>query len=487
MSIRMKLLLSYAAMLVIPLVLIALTALLLTVLFRGDLKNMRNAYDTKTAMMFGNHETGRYFSDMVRTARNNPAQLTDPDYLQEIDEELHRINAALMLRIGDRLAYLPQELRSNRELLGALPKFKHPGEWERVTPIRSGNEILMLTHYDFSAPGQQKASLFLVTRLHPMAYFAIRTFPILFVAGIAILVLTHMFLTYFMSKSIIRPLQKLKNGANRIKEGNLELPVGVTGKDEIGQLGVAFEEMRVQLRDSIRIQQQYEANRKELIANISHDLKTPITAIKGYVDGITEGVADTPEKTERYVRTIASKAEQLDRLIDELFLYSKLDLNRLPFHFEPVNFRSFLIDWMEEVRFELEKKGFRVETGTALQEGVTVMIDRDKFKRVLSNIIGNCVKYMDKEAGQVRLRAYEPEGFAALEICDNGRGIEPHALPHIFERFYRADESRNAQTGGSGLGLAIAKQIIDGHGGTIRAESTAGEGTCITILMNVCK
>jgi signal transduction histidine kinase len=307
----------------------------------------------------------------------------------------------------------------------------------------------------------------------------------LFISLIVILVLTHILLTYFVSRSIIGPLQLLKRAAKQIKDGNLNFQVRVAGKDEIGQLGLAFEEMRVQLQESIDTQLQYEENRKELVSNISHDLKTPLTAIQGYVEGIRDGVADTPDKLQKYLKTISSKAEEMDHLIDELFLFSKLDLKRLPFNFELVDFTAFVQDCTEELHFDLEKKGFRFSAESELAEETWVSIDRDKLKRVISNIIENCAKYMDKTDKQIHLRTYTIASSVVLEIIDNGKGIAPEELPFIFERFYRAEQSRNTDTGGSGLGLAIAKQIMEGHGGSIEAQSIQDEGTSISIKLPI--
>src|SRR5262249_937455 len=152
------------------------------------------------------------------------------------------------------------------------------------------------------------------------------------------------------------------------------------------------------LQQSLEVQKQYETNRKELLASISHDLRTPLTAIRGYVDGIIEGVADTPEKNRKYMQTIAIKADELDHLINELFLYSKLDLNRLPFVFETVPLLPFLKDWAEELAFELDKKGIALRTNIDVPIEVDVAMDRDHFKRVLNNIIQNSERYMDKPA-----------------------------------------------------------------------------------------
>jgi signal transduction histidine kinase len=484
MSIRMKLLLSYAAMLVVPLILILLISLLLVLVFRGDLQNMKSIYEY-TEDAFDHEDYYRLTNEIKRTMIQNPSLAADPDYLNEISDEIRKTNSGLVVRTDGRISYTSDLLAQKQDLTSNLPSFRHDSFRQQDPAQRYGAELYMINQLDLQSKDRLQSSIFILTKVNPFAYYARKYFPFLFLAMIVILVLTHALLTYFMSKHIIRPLQLLRKGARQIKEGNLDFHVDLKGKDEIGQLGVAYEEMRHQLQQSIKLQLQYEENRKELISNISHDLKTPITAIRGYVDGILDGVADSPEKTGKYMKTISAKAEEMDQLIDELFLYSKLDLKRLPFTFEPVGMYGFLTDWAEELQFELEKKQIRLEADIRLAPVLEVSMDRDKFKRVLGNIIENSVKYMDKANKHIRLRAFDARNTIYLEISDNGRGIDSEALPHIFERFYRAEQSRNAATGGSGLGLAIASQIMEGHGGGIHAESTHGEGTTISVTFPI--
>ncbi|WP_409343125.1 sensor histidine kinase [Paenibacillus sp. MBLB4367] len=484
MSIRVRLLLSYAAMLVVPVVLMVITALLLVIVFRGDVQDLRGVKGQASSQFESWHDE-RWIKDIRRTAAGDPGRFAQTEYLAELDQELAPNEAGFIVRKGGNLTHISGSI-DEPELIGRLPAFKHTGYKEEESAVRIGNRIYAFTQVDFLFPDQTPGSVFLVTTISPFANFAQKFFPILFLALLIILVLTHTVLTYFMSRSIIRPLQSLKHAVKQIKEGNLDFRVAATGKDEIGQLAVAFEEMRAQLKLSIETQLQYEENRKELVTNISHDLKTPITAIKGYVEGIQDGIADTPEKMKKYVSTIYAKSEEMDRLIDELFLYSKLDLKRLPFAFERVDITDFLQDCSEDLRFDLEKKGFRFRSDIALPPGTWVSLDRDKIIRVIHNIIRNCVNYMDKPDKRIDLHAeVSGDGGVRIRITDNGQGIEAESLPHIFDRFYRAEQSRNSDTGGSGLGLAIAKQIVEGHGGEIRAESAEGVGTSIFITLKV--
>ncbi|REE55384.1 signal transduction histidine kinase [Paenibacillus taihuensis] len=486
MSIRVKLLLSYAAMLIIPLVLILLITTLLVVSLKGDFPSIRSAYES-TENMFDPDEVEHIAKEIKRSIQREPELLKNQTYLTEMTTELRKNEAGLIVRQNGTIIFRSDIIKETPELMQDLPLFQAPDSVTHDHVRKIGSMDYDYWQFDLQVigDGNEKNTVFVITKVNPIVYWIIQYFPSMFIALLIILIGTHLLLTTYMSKNIIKPLQALRKAAREIEEGRLDFQLDVARKDEIGQLGTAFEEMRSRLQQSLEVQKQYEANRKELIASISHDLRTPLTAIRGYVDGIMDGVADTPEKTHKYMRTIALKADELDHLIHELFLYSKLDLNRQPFHFETIPLQPFLQDWSEELQFELEKKGIVLQTDLRLTSDVVAIMDRDHFRRVLNNLIQNSERYMDKPIPRIRIDAYLKADFAVLELTDNGTGIEPGALQYIFERFYRVDESRNANTGGSGLGLAIAKQIMEGHGGTIGARSKLSEGTTIILTIPI--
>ncbi|WP_188455965.1 sensor histidine kinase [Virgibacillus oceani] len=300
-----------------------------------------------------------------------------------------------------------------------------------------------------------------------------------FIGLLLILVITNGLLTYFVSKSIINPIRKLSRAAKEISNGNLEFSIKSTKNDELGQLSNTFESMRVNLKEAEELKKRYEESRKELIASISHDLKTPMTSIKGYVRGIRDGVANTPEKMEHYMDIIYTKANDMDQLIDELFLYSKLDLQGIPFEFENIDLHLYFKDFIDELRFDLERDNWAVSYTVNTEDSYIVMADREKLKRVVMNIVQNSLKHMDKEKKEMQFILQSESDQVVVGIKDNGKGMDAMVIPFIFDSFYRTDSSRNSTTGGSGLGLAIAKRIVEGHGGTIRAESKPGEGTSV--------
>ena len=241
--------------------------------------------------------------------------------------------------------------------------------------------------------------------------------------------------------------------------------------------------MRLRLKESTEEKRQQEKQNKELISNISHDLKTPITAIKGYMEGILDGVADTPEKMDKYIKTVYNKANDMDRLINELTLYSGIDNNRIPYNFHRINVADYFGDCVEEVGLDLESKNIELNYSNLVDPDTVIIADPEQMKKVINNIIGNSVKYMDKSKGIIDIRILDEIDAVRIEIEDNGKGIAAKDLPQIFERFYRTDASRNSSKGGSGIGLSIVKKIVEDHGGYIWATSKEGEGTCMHFVI----
>ena len=285
---------------------------------------------------------------------------------------------------------------------------------------------------------------------------------LLFTATV-ILVFTALSIGLWIYRSIATPLVKLKKATQNIKEGNLDFVLEVDGDDEFSELCRDFEEMRKRLKESAEEKVLMDKENKELISNISHDLKTPITAVKGYVEGIMDGVADTPEKIDRYVKTIYNKTNEMDHLINELTFYSKIDTNKIPYAFTKINVAQYFRDCIEEVGLDMEARGIELGYFNYVDEDIVVIADAEQMKRVINNIISNSVKYLDKKKGIINIRIKDDGDFIQVIIEDNGKGIAAKDLPYIFDRFYRTDSSRNSSKGGSGIGLSIVKAIMEMH------------------------
>lgn len=228
---------------------------------------------------------------------------------------------------------------------------------------------------------------------------------------------------------------------------------------------------------------QADTTTREVIENITHDLKTPLTAIKGYSQGILDGIAATPERMNKYVTTIRNKANDMAGLVDELTYFALLYQDDIQYTMQEVDAETYLSRCVSDLSLDLELKKISLVYQFLPEERVRILVDLEKMKRVINNIIGNASKYIDHETGVVSVRTYEQGDCVIIQITDNGVGIEKENLPYIFERFYRTDSSRNSKTGGSGLGLAIARKIIEDHNGKIWADSERGKGTRISISL----
>lgn len=481
MSIRVRLLLSYTCILLVTILLFLAAALLFVIALTGDARSLKNFYSIHYSVNPLSKQEESIFLDLKYLAKNEPESLLDQKLLDEYNFKLRAVQAELFVRKGDVQIYSSLSVKQPG-LLRHLPDYEMANNAIRNT-LQVGDHFYSYSKFDFYFPDKTKGSVMVIRERSPFAEVVRTLLPIILGLLFVVLLLMNALLYYFLTRSIVKPLDLLRRSADRIKEGNLAFELKAEGQGEIARLSEAFEDMRVKLKQSVEKQLQYEQNRKELLASITHDLKTPITSIKASIEGIRDGVPDTKQKMERYVNTILTKADDMDRLIDELFLYSKLDLKQLPFTFEKVSLAGYVRDYLEDLQFDLEERGFELEWDIALGDEALVHADRDKLKRVLANIVDNCVKYRVGGTGRITVLLQREDGNARLSVRDNGHGISGEALPFIFERFFRGDPSRSSQTGGSGLGLAIAKQIVEGHRGTIDARSVPGEGTDIIIKL----
>lgn len=282
-------------------------------------------------------------------------------------------------------------------------------------------------------------------------------------------------LTRLISRRVLAPLHELTAAAERFMEGNLDASIRYRNPDEMGRFCAAFEMMRVQLKQSLEAQAAYEQSRKVMIASISHDLRTPITSIKGYVEGLQDGFARDPEKFSRYLAVIKNKTVQLDKRIEDLFHFSQLELGHVEMVFNEQNFAEMFETIVKPIETELKDRAvaFTVERPFPMEP---VNADRDRVEQVLGNLVDNAIKH-GGENGSIEMKTTVEGNVIRISIRDNGVGIPEVDMPYIFDRFYRGEKSRSREYGGSGLGLAICKQIVQDHGGNIGVQSESGKGT----------
>ena len=282
-------------------------------------------------------------------------------------------------------------------------------------------------------------------------------------------------------KRILVPLDKLQTATKKIADGDLDYQLDERDFSEIPFLFKDFERMRIKLKEDEEEKKLSEDAAKELVSNISHDLKTPLTAIRGYVEGILDGVASSPQKTRDYLNTIYNKTNDMTSLIDELLYYSQVAEKYMSYKYEKIYVKDFFDEYVKDLYLELETIKIKFEYKVNVSRHTVIDMDKEQIKRALNNIVSNAVKYMDKEEPEIHFRVTETSDAINIQISDNGRGIDEKDLPHIFERFYRSDVSRNTKLGGSGIGLSIVKKVIENHEGSVVAMSKPGVGTEVGI------
>ena len=436
------------------------------------------------SMQIFNRLTQKYQQTIRQSLAEDPEKFQDPEYLSQLNQQLLNHYAYLIVRKDGALIFIGDtDDNDDAQLYSMLPEFSMLGNNVEGGIYLDGDSQHLIKQIDFLYPDQSQGTVFIVSRVDQFVPEVKSLFMEMFVIGICILVGAGILLTYWIYRSILRPLGKLQEATKKIRDGNLDFTLEVEDEDEIGQLFQDFEEMRIRLKESGEEKVQYDRESKELISNIAHDLKTPITAIKGYAEGIMDGVASSPERLDKYIRTIYNKANDMDRLIDELTFYSKIDTNRIPYTFSRINVAQYFKDCVEEVGLDMEAKGIELGYFNYVDEDVMIIADAEQLKRVMNNIIGNSEKYIDKKKGIINIRIKDVGDFIEVEIEDNGRGIAQKDLPNIFDRFFRADSSRNSSKGGSGIGLSIVRKIIEDHGGRIWATSKEGIGTEIHFVL----
>ncbi|MBQ9632057.1 MAG: HAMP domain-containing histidine kinase [Lachnospiraceae bacterium] len=308
-----------------------------------------------------------------------------------------------------------------------------------------------------------------------------------FISVVLILSLISLLLILWIYHGVMSKIDVLVTGADKIKEGDLDFSIELKGRDELAAVGVAFEEMRIRLKADAHRRLEAERTQRQLVSNIAHDLKTPLTAIRGYTEGLLDGVADTPAKRLAYCTTIHNKAKEMDALLNELTSYSQLDANRIPYSFQRLKVRDYFFGLAEDMRIDLENQNARLIYYNYVEEEAMLVADPVQIGRVFQNCVDNSIKYAKKDVPLEIHFGIWPEGdFVHIEMKDNGIGIAEQDLPRVFERLYRGDASRTS-AGGSGIGLSIVKKIVDDHGRSVEVLSRLGEGTTVSFMLKKIK
>ena len=484
MRFKTRLQVTFITIILLPLFLTAMAFMLIGVY----LTNMNQGYKVREmnyAMMPESVEAyveaaDQIYEELKYQAGRDADKLEDLEYLQTVNDKIARKSTYLLVRKEDQIYYTGNPEAAPR-IFEDLPAY---GDGEEMT-ADSGYYYNHLSKYvkqvDFRFRDGARGSAFVITKINSL--ISRQLLIDMFIAIVLILIFTSMMLTQWIRKSVFHPVDELNQAMQKIKEGNLDYSLQTDAKGEIGDLYRNYEDMRMRLKESVEESNRNEQQNRELISNISHDLKTPITAIKGYVEGILDGVADTPEKQDKYLRTIYNKANDMQKLINELTTYSNVENNRIPYNFLRLNVAEYFDDCVEDVGIDLENRNIQLNYSNLVDRETMVIADPEQLKKVINNIISNSVKYMNKPNGVIDIRLLDESDSIRIEIEDNGKGIAQKDLSKIFDRFYRTDASRNSAQGGSGIGLSIVRKIVEDHGGYIWATGKEGEGTCIHFVL----
>jgi signal transduction histidine kinase len=288
---------------------------------------------------------------------------------------------------------------------------------------------------------------------------------------------------YLLAASMAQSLSLLQKGAQRLARGDFSARVHLTEMDELSDVAEAFNRMGDELQKSFARQKELEQARRDLIAAVSHDLRTPLTSIRAMIEALADGVVTEPATVQRYYGTIRSQTENLSGLINDLFELSQLETGQIQLAIEAVNLNDLLSDVVESMQAQAGAKGISLKAIFS-EDLPLIKGELNKIQRVIYNLVQNAIRHTPTSGSISLATQVVPEGVQ-VEVADTGEGIAPEDLPHIFDQFFRGEKSRSRETGGAGLGLAIAKRIVEAHHGQIWVESQVGRGTRFRFVLPV--
>lgn len=305
--------------------------------------------------------------------------------------------------------------------------------------------------------------------------FVLGTILLVFATGIAIS------LGYFVSAAITDEISMLNRGASQIKHGNLRARIPVNGRDELADLAHSFNQMAIQLEYAAQQQQEAERLRRDLVAWIGHDLRTPLASVRAIVEALADNMVDDPEHAARYLANAKMNITNLSDLLDELFEMAQIDAGGLRLNIQPNSIADLVSDTLESFSGRAQERGISLVGGVA-PNTEPAQFDAKQIGRVLTNLVENAIRY-SPPGSSVQIRAKRVKNGLVVAVADTGDGIDAEDLSRIFEQFYRAEKSRNRSTGGSGLGLAISKAIIESHSGRLDVRSERNVGTTFQFIL----
>lgn len=489
MTVKKKIRISNILMVLIPIV---VTSVIIGVCLNTSLGSywhtLESMYTDENGVQFAQSIMYNYqqelwdFNWVICQTPDENGQICQSEEMTRLGEAMSELGYRFMITKDGEQIYSnlsEEDIRTGREVAGDAMDYA-----KTLTASRYEVSIIKNTFWH----GEK---VFCITAIHPEktdgeAVNYLRNYLLRYVYGIVafFVILTMVIngvLSWWISRTILKPLQLLSVGTKEIKEGNLDGSMQYEKKDEFGEVCRDFDEMRSFLKESVQQRLEDEKRRKDLITGISHDLRTPLTSISGYVDGLLDGIADTQEKRIRYLEAIKARTKTMVNLVESLSEYSRLDRN-FRYHMEVVDLEEYIGQYLKSV--EPDARQDKIEINFTYGKRVNlVQLDTKEFKRIFDNLFTNTVKYRIKETSHVMISIKRTldTGFTELVFQDDGPGVPKDSLGKIFDSFYRVDDSRKCPEKGSGIGLAVVREIVRGHGGTVRAENRGGLAVIIHI------
>ncbi|WP_349407479.1 ATP-binding protein [Pseudalkalibacillus sp. SCS-8] len=355
--------------------------------------------------------------------------------------------------------------REKKELLAGRKLSKTFSEEEdEKTYLGSGHPIYQ--------DGEHIGSIFVLGSTDGIQESIKKVKDLLILSGIGAFLLALGF-TFIASRKLSDPLLEMEKATREIAKGNLDVRLKLSSKDELGSLGKAINDLA---RDIHRIR----TNRQEFFANISHELRTPISYINGYATVLRKELYQSEEEKNQYLTIIEEETQRMIRLIEDLFDLSKMEEGKVELNREKLDLNELFTNTLLKIKIKLQDKNIELES--AIEENLPpIFADGHRIEQILTNLLENAVRYTETEEGSIQFRAWATPKKLIVEIEDSGVGIPPEELPYIFERFHRVDKSRSRKLGGTGLGLTIVKQLVELQNGTINVESEMNKGTKFTL------
>jgi len=465
MKIKKKLLITYILAIIIP-VFVTVLLLLLAQLYMSNQTRFNQIEDTDAII-----------NKTIKRIDENLENIDDYDAFNDkvINELNGKNNIIIIVDLENKILFHSDDKQAS---LNQETYFIEQNQSYSISYIGNNDDLILIKApliKDNVVIGYMELSLDRFQTSMSVINELIRFIIFILILGVIVLMILIYLFSHTVSKGVIKPLKALSESAEKIASGDLDEEINYHKNDEFGAFSKVFNAMRIKLKLSLEKQQQLETNRNELISSISHDLRTPITSIKGYVEAILDGKAKDDQHLEQYLGIIQDKTIKLDRLIEDLFQFSQLEYGKLHLNKVVVNSHDLIENIISSftLDFSLSNISFQVIEPIPT---VNIEVDIHAISRVFDNIIQNAKNYVRNHA-VIELSCINNSETIEFIIKDNGQGIKEEDLPNIFNRFYRGEKSRSRKYGGIGLGLAICKQLIEDHDGKIWVESVYGEGS----------